>query len=213
MQCNVFTILDHEFVGIGVGFYLKASNFNHSCVPNSVCSFDIQKGNLLTVKSICNLRAGDEVTISYIERMQPSRLRKSELKSSFYFDCVCSACSDDSFRLDKMMEGYLCEKNDCPGYFKILDPNHILKCNRCDELIKSESNIQEILSNFESLKSKDWERKLLLLNDLGASPNHLDRIHIVENAFHYSLTLGNLSDALELSIQKLKMITGNLASY
>ena len=208
LLCNVFTILDDEYVGIACGLYLQASNINHSCSPNASCSFDFKKGNLLLIKSICNISSGDDITISYIERMQPSRLRKSELRASFYFDCSCPACIQNPNELDKIMEGYKCKNSECSGYFRIIDPNNLVNCNQCNEIVKI-SELKILLDQFLNLKSNEWQKKLKLLDDLGAFPQHLDRVHILENAFHSFLSVGKLSDALEVAILRLQIISGN----
>ncbi|KAI9136203.1 hypothetical protein BKA69DRAFT_1105683 [Paraphysoderma sedebokerense] len=93
MSTNGFTILStaEELEPIGYGLYLGASMINHSCNPNAVALFN---GAKLHVKCIRPIKTGEEITINYVDTLQPTALRRQELKSNFFFSCSCELCQN-----------------------------------------------------------------------------------------------------------------------
>ena len=74
--------------------YYKASSFNHACYPNAYVRFGL-RGNIYVASGTRTIRAGDEVTVSYMkmpfsaemctsarQRLVPPRIK-----------CFCSACA------------------------------------------------------------------------------------------------------------------------
>jgi hypothetical protein len=64
---------------------------NHTCIPNAHNNWN---GDLRheTIHAICDIKAGEEITISYAEG-QTSTKRATRLKNAFGFDCTCALCS------------------------------------------------------------------------------------------------------------------------
>ncbi|DBB02866.1 TPA: hypothetical protein ACH3X1_013472 [Trebouxia sp. C0004] len=75
---------------IGREMYITASFFNHSCEPNCVKTrVHGQHSGLATVTALRDIKAGEALTISYIDLELPRSARQLELKTSFFFDCKC----------------------------------------------------------------------------------------------------------------------------
>eukprot|EP01041_Mallomonas_annulata_P006912 gene6912-14039_t len=107
LRQNAFTITDEEMNAQGIGLYLIASMFNHSCVANAHHSFN---GTTLTVRALRDISPGEEVTISYIDVGRPVWWRRSKLLSSYGFTCHCSRCSTRDTN-----EYYHCLDTTCVG--------------------------------------------------------------------------------------------------
>jgi hypothetical protein len=74
---------------VGLGLFTCASMINHSCYPNSFFSAD---GHSLLVRTIRPIAAGEEITVPYIDLLQPRRDRMAELLASKHFLCACERC-------------------------------------------------------------------------------------------------------------------------
>jgi hypothetical protein len=75
----------------GNHIYDLASRFNHSCVHNCETSNDLAGPGRFSVCVIRDVRAGKELTISYIDLEKP----KAEWEPClviYGFECDCSAC-------------------------------------------------------------------------------------------------------------------------
>lgn len=121
LLCNVFTVTDAEMAPIGVGLYLKASKMNHSCCANASQSFT---GQQLNIHSIRNIRAGEEVTISYIDVGQPTFVRRHELFGSYHFWCNCVNCVTA-----ESCDGFKCPSQSCAGMCRMEKDASYLKYN------------------------------------------------------------------------------------
>ena len=80
------------------GLSIQISRFNHSCKPNAVNS------EFNEVWAVCNIKAGQEITISYKEDglfgLRSTRNRQEILLQTWGFTCNCELCqeSDDDER-------------------------------------------------------------------------------------------------------------------
>ena len=72
----------------GFGLWSKACMFNHSCVPNCCYGF---LGNLLVVRAAVDIKAGDELMISYLSAHDVLEERDMKLKKRG-FKCQCLLC-------------------------------------------------------------------------------------------------------------------------
>jgi SET and MYND domain-containing protein 5 len=77
----------------GSGLYQLQSKINHSCVPNSEIIFN---GNhTLQIKALRDIKAGEEICISYLDECQLERSRHSRrkyLEENYIFQCSCEKC-------------------------------------------------------------------------------------------------------------------------
>ena len=74
---------------IGRSLYPSASFFNHSCEPN--CEV-FETGSILSIHPTRDIRAGEEVTIAYIDTHQPLTARRKQLQVTYFFHCQCTRC-------------------------------------------------------------------------------------------------------------------------
>ncbi|KAF2452950.1 hypothetical protein BDY21DRAFT_382435 [Lineolata rhizophorae] len=77
----------------GGGVYAVASRFNHACMPNVAFAWNdnIQK---LTLHAARDVRAGEELFVSYCDELQPKEVRAWSL-AHYGFACECEVCADD----------------------------------------------------------------------------------------------------------------------
>ncbi|XP_011670741.1 histone-lysine N-methyltransferase SMYD3-like [Strongylocentrotus purpuratus] len=90
--CNYFSIMDNDLIGIAVGIYLRASMLNHSCDPN--CAW-VSDGRKLRIRTIKDVKEGEECTITYVDIMDPTKKRQADLKERYQFTCKCVKCIEE----------------------------------------------------------------------------------------------------------------------
>src|SRR6266498_2479244 len=74
--------------------------FNHACDFNAVVSFD---GPNILVRSLRDIKRGEEITISYIDSTNPFAMRQAQLKERYFFTCKCGLCQK---RLDTAHDAF-----------------------------------------------------------------------------------------------------------
>lgn len=113
---NSFNILDDDLNSIGTGIYLAASILDHSCKPNAVAVFEGPQLSIRLTEDIPELN-WDKIRITYIDQVDLPETRRSELKKSYYFDCDCERCSDET--IAPKMQAMACPNTtqdcECPG--------------------------------------------------------------------------------------------------
>ena len=80
-------------MGAGAAVFPHAARFNHSCNPNACFSWNSAIGKE-TIHSMRDIKAGEELTISYVDMEHDKRLRAWELRH-YGFVCGCPACGDE----------------------------------------------------------------------------------------------------------------------
>lgn len=80
-------------LGGGAAIFPNAARFNHSCHPNANFSWNpaIQKETIHITKEV---KAGEEITLSYCDMTHEKAARAWELKH-YGFVCDCPACTED----------------------------------------------------------------------------------------------------------------------
>ncbi|KAI5917408.1 hypothetical protein F4810DRAFT_47996 [Camillea tinctor] len=68
------------------------SRMNHDCRPNADYHFDAAT---LThnIHAIAPIAPGEEITISYIDNIQPLAARQSHIQRTWHFQCTCAQCT------------------------------------------------------------------------------------------------------------------------
>ena len=77
------------------GLYLSAGFMNHDCSPNVEIVLDpdtFKPGNLMKVRAIKDIKANEELTISYIDPNDSYRSRQRDLIKEYHFTCECARC-------------------------------------------------------------------------------------------------------------------------
>ncbi|GCB78734.1 hypothetical protein scyTo_0020704, partial [Scyliorhinus torazame] len=120
INCNGFTISDQRGLqAVGVGLFPNLCLVNHDCWPN--CTVILNNGNRSAVNSmfhtqmrielraIHQIKAGEELTVSYVDFLSLSADRRNQLKKHYYFDCTCEHCTkgikDDLMQAVKEEDG------------------------------------------------------------------------------------------------------------
>jgi len=62
---------------------------NHSCSPNCVMTYE---RGVQVMRCCRDVKAGEELTVAYLDVGAPSWRRREELKSSYFFHCRCTRC-------------------------------------------------------------------------------------------------------------------------
>ena len=76
-----------------VGVWLRASHMNHACDANAFRAFI---GDIMVVHACRDIKAGDEILISYINPEMDGRLTQDSTKKTWGFVCDCAICVADS---------------------------------------------------------------------------------------------------------------------
>lgn len=87
---NTHTLTTSNLDPLGLYLLPHSALLNHSCAPNAAIMFS---GSALTLRSLAAIPARSELSISYIDSTNPTSARQSELRSRYFFNCTCSACS------------------------------------------------------------------------------------------------------------------------
>ena len=77
------------------GNFLRASRFNHSCVPNAYFTFNQHLGQgRLTIHVIQDIALHEEIVINYFssDSYKPRVTRQARLFNTYGFNCDCPAC-------------------------------------------------------------------------------------------------------------------------
>lgn len=116
---NSFNILDDDLNSIGTGIYLAASILDHSCKPNAVATFDGTQLSIRLIEDIPELN-WQKIRISYIDQMDLPETRRAELKKSYYFECDCERCTDETMTTKMLAMACPNEKEDCNGVGQLI---------------------------------------------------------------------------------------------
>jgi hypothetical protein len=81
------------------GLWTHIANANHACLPNAVRSF---LGDVIILRAARDIRAGEEITISYQKPAPLLADRQKALSDSWDFRCNCLLCTSEAALRDKM---------------------------------------------------------------------------------------------------------------
>jgi hypothetical protein len=82
------------------GLFLEASRINHSCRHNAQNTWNVNIRRL-TIHALCDIKEGEEITISYLSRRMEHAERQNFLKEKFHFACRCDLCILPPARLEE----------------------------------------------------------------------------------------------------------------
>jgi hypothetical protein len=98
----------------GSGLYELQSMINHSCEPNAEIKF-ADNNSTLTLMSVKDIEAGEEIYISYLNEceLQSSRhSRQKTLRENYLFICECERCEREKDQADETSDEDLEEEMD-----------------------------------------------------------------------------------------------------
>uniref|UniRef100_A0A0K0FBL1 MYND-type domain-containing protein n=1 Tax=Strongyloides venezuelensis TaxID=75913 RepID=A0A0K0FBL1_STRVS len=94
---NRHAISDKAYLNeIGKGLYLDLCAYDHSCRPNTIYVCNGFIATLHALNSSVNLLDKSSTFYSYIDLFACKQQRRKLLKDTWYFDCECERCKDDS---------------------------------------------------------------------------------------------------------------------
>lgn len=187
---NSFNLMDDEYISQGIGLYLEASIFDHSCEPNA---FAVFHGKTLEVRYTGSkelsgpINCSQDIRISYCSPLKDTPTRQKILKERYYFTCQCVKCSRDPETLDlykngSLKCGYCSQAVPIP---KEIRPKGI-KCGQCQFEVTPEKLQEFSLSKQLLTKLSDS----LIKDERPLSKSGLAVIHSAEEVVHpYDLTL------------------------
>ena len=85
------SVTDATGATLGTCLSTSAALLNHSCNPNCIFVFS---GASLAIRSLQAIPANSELTISYTDITAPTHRRQRDLRSMYYFKCVCEYCTE-----------------------------------------------------------------------------------------------------------------------
>jgi hypothetical protein len=88
VQTNALPLGPGSSIG---GIFPVISRINHDCHPNTQHTWNSSTKHE-TIHAIRDIKAGEEITISY-NLGGPYQLRRTRMKKDFKFDCACDLCS------------------------------------------------------------------------------------------------------------------------
>lgn len=161
---NSFNLMNDSYQSVGIGLYLEASAFDHSCDPNAIPIFT---GKSLSVRFIHDIETQvrlSDIRISYTHLLNETADRQRDLAEQYYFKCDCVICEDPDALEEGLKRGtILCPECNgpillrshyfqengreeeeqergsnvcCKNCFRKVDKNHISKFLQLKEEIK-----------------------------------------------------------------------------
>merc|ERR550517_220448 len=85
------------------GVCIKMSRFNHSCRPNATYFWNVDT-NTRDLRTLRNVKEGEEMTVSYINTTETRDGRQSLLKDRYNFDCNCEGCDLNKEEIQQEMK-------------------------------------------------------------------------------------------------------------
>ncbi|KAL3672899.1 hypothetical protein V7S43_002200 [Phytophthora oleae] len=89
---NNFSICDELLLELGAGCFPLGAMINHSCDPNCAVTF-VPKTHDMEFRAMKPIKAGDEITQTYVDIGLPRRDRQQRLQRKYHFSCECARCS------------------------------------------------------------------------------------------------------------------------
>ncbi|RWS27658.1 SET and MYND domain-containing protein (SMYD)-like protein [Leptotrombidium deliense] len=163
----------------GIGIYIGGSFFCHSCG----CNCDrITIGKQLVVVANRNIKAGEEITITYGPSYKSMSFfeRQAYLESHYHFKCKCNACVN---KLANVMNAYRCRK--CSGAVIHNSDTWTAYCVQCGRNVRDISVYYE--KKTQALKDVEKAKLLLKQKNLKAVKKHLDDALTIMTRVHFSI--------------------------
>ena len=123
-----------------LALYRACSIFDHSCRPSATTVFTDGK---LQIKSMVSSPKMDLSTffISYLDEAMTREARRAKLKSTWYFDCGCDACNDETNEQGK--HSAVCETEKCEGEVSVDVKSWAWEnCDQCGSCLSKSSKFR-----------------------------------------------------------------------
>ena len=194
--------------------YTYGSKMRHSCCPNVTYTSQREPGKGCFIAA-CDIRAGDELFITYIDIYKSARIRSQELSENYLFQCDCEMCTVKVDRFRGIYCGGACE-----GTLFRDQSNGVWTCDECDRNCTDETKpisnagedalYREVLSFINSfnvnIPAPIRTLRARLMEELGQK-HCLTKI--VEKAYIEHHLLRNMNSVVESS-DELERITDDI---
>ena len=107
----------------GIAIYPNFALMNHSCVPNTVQILDPDM--TMTIVAAADIAENEEITTSYLRKLEVQPLRRLKIWRSWNFICFCQLCMNDKTAVDCQ----ICGSKAVPKFANI--PGTNWKCEKC----------------------------------------------------------------------------------
>eukprot|EP00040_Diaphanoeca_grandis_P018693 m.98325 g.98325 ORF g.98325 m.98325 type:complete len:484 (-) comp27053_c0_seq1:362-1813(-) len=94
-QCNNFSVVNDTYTPQASGCFPIGALINHSCHPNCILMYEFDSQSMTqvqVVRCIEPIKAGQEITHSYVDGATPFLERSQELSAQYFFTCTCERC-------------------------------------------------------------------------------------------------------------------------
>nr|OQO16686.1 hypothetical protein B0A51_17962 [Rachicladosporium sp. CCFEE 5018] len=145
---------DESVTNASTGLWIHAAYTNHSCLANSEKNFI---GDMLLLRAIQPIRAGDEITHSY-DFTPDYETRAASLKTTWGFKCVCALCvaeAEDGVEIRRKRQELL------EDAVKFVQGNEAKGAKRLT-IVKARRLVQAINATYDEKKYEGLPRTALL---------------------------------------------------
>ncbi|KAE9552471.1 hypothetical protein FO519_004323 [Halicephalobus sp. NKZ332] len=144
----------HYLREIGKGLYLDLCAYDHSCAPNTIYVCNGLIATLCPLNSEVNITDRSNTFYSYIELIADKQQRRKLLRDTWYFNCECTRCVDDSEHILTSINCPYCldeEKNPVAIFGEQLhrDPTtQTIICSKC----KSQISQKDVVNGLTAMR-------------------------------------------------------------
>ena len=176
-QANNFAITDAILSQIGSAVYPAGALINHSCDPNTVIYYEPITSHQV-FRCVRPIKEGDEITHAYVDVLNTTKERRSQLMKDYCFRCECSLCEDEN---GPQRDAMLCSSpTDTSSTVELMLAEKFARAAMVEvDLVKE----QALLARCAALRSKHLH------------PLSLVRLKTSNAQFAASLQAGNIDDA------------------
>ncbi|RWS27657.1 SET and MYND domain-containing protein (SMYD)-like protein [Leptotrombidium deliense] len=171
-------LVDHgDYTKNGIGFFLAASLFSHSCD----CNCDrYTLGNQLVFVANRDIPAGEELSVTYGPSYKTMTFneRQDYLKTHYHFVCKCRACAN---KWENVNYAYRCTQ--CSGAL-VHNPQTRACCSHCGTNFRDVYIFEE-----KAIQAKRCLSKAVIMmqqNNLNAVKKNLDNALMISTRVHFS---------------------------
>lgn len=135
--------------------YPHQALLNHSCLCNTM-SQDFPQDRKVVIQARFPIKAGEEITTSYIRATQDTQSRRQFLAHTWHFWCGCWRCADPR-EGGALLSALVCPNNRCGGVAVLpispLEPDSTWECDKCGLRLAAEDQQQTLFEALEIINS------------------------------------------------------------
>lgn len=210
----------HGFFSQGssaAALYTYGSKMRHSCCPNVVYTSQREQGKGCFIANQ-GIKAGDELSIAYIDIYKSARIRNMELAENYLFQCDCDMCLNQVDRFRGIYCGGLCS-----GTLYRNQANGVWTCEGCGKKVLDETKpisnededalyheVKLFINSFNvNIPAPTRTLKHRLMDELG--PKHC-LTKMIEKAYIEHHLLRNMNSVVE-NADELESLTDGILDW